>query len=803
MTYTKEEVTKDTKRYFKGNELATNVFFKYALKDEDQNFLEKDPDDLHRRLSSEFARIEKQYPNPHHDEDIYRKLQYFKYIVPQGSPMYGVGNPKPVSLSNCFVIPSPEDNISSILDAAKNIANLSKRRGGVGLDISKLRPEGANVNNAAETSSGAWSFADLFSFTGRLVGQNGRRAALMITIDVQHPDVMQFVTMKNDKTKVTGANVSVRLRDDFMEAVIADEMYTLQWPLDVPNPEITREVKASDIWNLIITNATEHAEPGALMWDTMIQNLPSHFYPGFETLSTNPCGEIAMNNDSCRLISQCLKWYVNDPYTNFASFDWKAFEEDARMATRLSDDLVDLEIEKLNDIIAATDDESEKILFQNLLYSARWGRRTGLGTHGLADALARLCLRYDSEEALEFVDKLYEKRKLIVYDESIELAKERGAFPIFEWETEKDCKFFESFPDDLIEKMKKYGRRNIALLTNAPTGSVSIESLCDGSGCEPVFRFLMTRRRKLSHNETDVVPDFVDELGDRWIEFEVKSHLLKEYLEITGKDIEKDGLPDYFVTSDEIDWIKRVTIQAAMSKHIDHSISSTINLPRDTQPHIVGNIYKEAWKQGCKGVTVYVDGSRDGVLLTEDDQDNLGITYYDATPRPEEIECDIHQAKVNGKDWVILVGLLEGKPYEVMGGAATQVEIPEDYKKGKTIKRKYKTVPNKYDLKVNGFTIKDIVAMFDNPDNAVLTRMVSTSLRHGVRPSFLVEQLKKDKDASFASFSKVLSRVLKEYIDDGTKVVSGAKGECTDGDIHDLTYSEGCVICSKCGWTAC
>lgn len=798
MTYTREQVQEKTKKYFKGNDLATNVFFKYCLKD-GEDYLELTPHDMHTRLAKEFHRIEQKYPNPLDYHTILGSLTHFRRICAQGSPSYGIGNPKPVSLSNCFVINSPEDSISSIMDAAKNMSNLAKRRGGIGLDISELRPDGASVNNAAQTSSGAWSFAGLFSSVGRKIGQDGRRMALMITIDCKHPDVEKFITMKSDHGLVTGANVSVRIRDDFMEAAINDEEYTLQFPVDAEEPEYTRTVKARDVWDLICEYATYHAEPGILLWDNIIKSLPSDYYPGKKTLSTNPCGEIPMDNDGCRLMTQNLKWYVKNPYSNKAYFDWEEFENDVKIIARLSDDLVELEIEKLDQIISSCDEEDEKVLYKALRDSTIAGRRTGSGTHGLADCLIRLQLPYDSDEALEMISKIYEKRKLISYRESVNLAKERGPFPIFDWEFEKECTFFDSFPEELLDEMEEHGRRNIALLTNAPVGSISILSQVDGSGIEPVFRFEFTRRRKLDHSE-DVDPDFVDETGDRWIEFKVYSNLVKEWQEITGGD--PDNLPEYFVTSDQIDWEKRVEVQAAISAHVDHSISSTINLPKGIEPDTVATIYEKAWRSGCKGVTVYVDGSRDGVLITDEEEEPL-ITYHDAPKRPETIDCDIHQVKVKGEDWTILVGMLDGRPYEVLGGKSSLIEIPEEYTTGTITKKRNKTVPNRYHLQVNGFKIKDVVSTFDNPDNAVVTRMVSMSLRHGVKPSFLVEQLSKDPDASFASFSKVLARVLKKYIEDGTKVASGKEGMCPDGEPHELVYQEGCAMCSRCGFAKC
>jgi len=809
MIYGREKVQEKTLKYFNGNKLATNVFFKYCLRDNDGNgFLELTPDDMHDRLASEFHRIEMKYPNSRSYEEIRAALDKFKYIVPQGSPMYGIGNPKIVSLSNCIVTESPEDDMSSIMDAGKRLANLFKRRCGVGIDISKLRPDGSLVNNSAETSTGAWSFADLYSYICRMVGQSGRRGALMISLDVRHPDIDKFITMKKDLSKVTGANVSIKLRDDFMEAVEANEEYTLQWPIESDTPKVTRTIKAKELWDLITETATHTAEPGLLMWDNILTMLPAHCYKdfGFETIGVNPCAELCLAaDDSCRLISICLKWFVKKAFTKDAYFDFDKFKEMVRLGMRLNEDLVDLEIEKLKSVIEATDSQEEKEMFARLVKKAEDGRRTGLGTHGLADALCRLGIKYASSESLEMIDKIYETLKLEAYDESITLAEERGAFPVFNWEVEKDCAFFKSFPERILKRMKKHGRRNISILTNAPTGSVSIESQVDGSGIEPFFRLMMTRRRKLDHDQTDIVPDFIDKTGDKWIEFTVYAKNVEEWKETTG--LTDNDIPDYFVTSDQIGWLSRVLVQAAIQKHIDHSISSTINLPRGTSPDIVGEIYKHAWKNGCKGVTVYVEGSRDGVLLSNtevgDDMGTGVLRYHDAPTRPDDLECDIHQAKVKGEDYTIIISLLGDRPYEVLGGKSSKVQIPKEHNKGTVLKRRNKTVPNRYDLKVNGFKITDVVSTFDNPDNAVVTRMVSMNLRHGVKPSFIVEQLLKDTDASFASFSKVLARVLKKYIEDGTAVAAGKEGVCPDGSLHELVYQEGCVICAKCGWTKC
>lgn len=805
LVYNESKVKANTFMYFGGDELATNVWMnKYALKNKQGEFLEQTPEDMHVRLAKEFARIEKKYPNPLSEEEILSYLKDFKYIVPQGSPMYGIGNDyENVSLSNCFVIASPEDNMSKIFDTGRDLANLSKRRGGVGLDLSILRPDGYRVNNSARTSSGAWSFADFYSNIGRMVGQNGRRAAIMITLDVRHPDVEKFITMKHDLSKVTGANVSVRLRDDFMHAVEKDEEFTLRWPVDAKEPKYTKTVKAKDLWKVISDSATDTAEPGVLFWDTMLKFLPAQCYAdvGFEHVSTNPCSELILSaGDSCRLITNNLKHLVESAFSKNAYFDFEKWKKIVHISMRLSDDLVDLELEKLENLIAIADTEDEKSLFQKMYDSCLNGRRTGLGTHGLADALARLKICYDSENGIKVIDKIYKTLKESAYWCSVELARERGSFPVFDWEKEKDNAFIKGLPQDLQDAIAKHGRRNISILTNAPTGSVSILSQTS-SGLEPVFKNYYTRRKKKNHNEEPEDTDFVDDLGDRWKEFTVFHKNVLEYVNWCGMDVDKqDELPDFFVESDSIDWLRRVEIQAVMTKHIDHSISSTINLPKGTKSDVVSNLYMEAWKRGCKGLTVYVDGCRSGVLVTEDSEKKFA--YHDAPKRDKELGCEIHNVNVKGERWVIFVGLMDEKPYEVFGGKSESIEIPSEYSEGTLIKATpKKTVPSRYDLKVNGLTIKDVVKQFDNPDFQVLTRFVSLTLRHGAKPSYIVEQLLKDPDNNLTSFSKVLARVLKKYIKDGTVVTSDKVcGECGS---EGLIYQDGCVTCASCGYSKC
>ncbi len=807
MAYTKSQVEEATLEYFDGDKLATNVFItKYCLKDENLEYVEKTPDDMHRRLAAEFARMEAKFggENQMSEEEIYLLLKDFKNIVPQGSPMAGIGNNYVnVSLSNCVVVGSPKDNISSIVDAGTDLANLFKRRCGVGLDISNLRPENARVSNSAGTTTGAWSFADFYSYICRMVGQNGRRGALMITLDVRHPDVQQFITMKQDLTQVTGANVSIRITNDFMQAVESDEDYELHYPVGADTPTFVRTVKATEIWDQIVSSATTTAEPGILMWDNIVDNLPAHSYAdvGFETICTNPCAEIPLSAyDSCRLISVNLKHMVDNAFEDTAFFNFDKFSDVVRKAMRLSDDLVELEMEKLKNIISIADETDEKELWEKLLRACAEGRRTGLGTHGLADAIARLEIAYDSDEAIAVISKIYSTFRDVSYEQSVELAKERGAFQVFNWETEKDNKYIKRLPQRIQDAIKKYGRRNISILTNAPTGSVSIMSQTS-SGLEPVFRNVYVRRRKLSHNETHLTPDYIDDLGDKWLEYKVFHHNISEWARIKGLSSD-EPLPPYFVESDSIDWKRRVEIQAAIQDNIDHAISSTINLPKGTKPALVGELYFQGWKKGLKGITVYVDGSRSGVLVT-DKEEKEDFPYHSAPKRPKALDCDIHHITVKGKVWTILVGKLDNKPYEVMGGETEFIDLPKKFKTGTIIKNSWKTKQSRYDLQFGeDGLIKDIAKVFQNPNFSVQTRLVSLSMRHGAHPSFLSEQLRRDPDSDMFSFSRALSRVLKKYIEDGTKVSSTLVEEC-ELKKCELVYQDGCATCVTCGYAQC
>ncbi len=809
VTWSYDEVLKETQSYFGGDELAASaVVGKYLLKDKDNNFVERTPDDMHKRLASEFARIEKKFEkNAMSEEEIYGLLKNFDYIIPQGSPMYGIGNDHAVvSLSNCVVVDSPSDDVSSIMNRGKDLANLFKRRCGVGIDISTLRPEHTAVSNSAGSTTGAWSFADFYSYVCRMIGQNGRRGALMITLDVRHPDIEKFVTMKHDLTKVTGANVSVKISDEFMKAVENKQQFTLRFPVDSDNPTSTKEIDAEHLWGLIVDSATKTAEPGLMMWDTITKNLPAHEYAdvGFNTITTNPCGEIPLSPyDSCRLIAVNLVNFVDNPYTDEATFDLEKFGKVVSKAMRLSDDLVELEVEKLYKILEKVDTEDEKFLWTNLLDACSNGRRTGLGTLGLGDTLCRLGLKYGSKESINTIDSIYETLKNSAYAESINLAEERNPFLVFDWKKEKENAFIQSLPKSLKNKMSKVGRRNISILTNAPTGTCSIAAQTS-SGIEPIFRLSYTRRKKINPNDEKSRIDFVDKLGDKWQEFEVYHHEIKNYWDIAGK-CEINNLPDYFVTSDQIDWSGRIQAQAAIQKHVDHSISSTINLPKGTSPKVVGDLYMSAWQAGLKGVTIYVDGSRSGVLVTDEDKDSDGDAIQHAQKRPETVGCEIHRATIKGEDWTLLVGVINGYPYEIFGGLSEYVEIPRKYTNGSIRKRPRKTMANKYDLIVgkNGddFVIKDIVKVFDNPNHTSFTRTISLALRHKIPLQFLVEQLQKDKEADMFSFSRVVARCLKKYIADGTKASNGVLNDCCES--QNIVYQEGCATCLNCGMAKC
>ena len=822
--YNYQQVYEASLEYFKGDELAASVFAgKYALQDSERNYVELTPDDMHKRLASEFAGIETKYDNSMYYEEIYDLFKDFKYIIPQGSPMSGIGNESKLqSLSNCFVIESPADSYAGILKTDQEQVQIMKRRGGVGFDISTIRPKGMYTSNAAKTTDGIEVFLDRFSNSCREVAQGGRRGALMLSISVHHPQIMDFIKIKKDLKRVTGANISVRVTDEFMQAVKTEEEYNLRWPVDSENPEVSKTAYATEVWNALIEGAHASAEPGVLFWDTATRMTPSDAYAdvGFGSVSTNPCGEIILSPyDSCRLMLMNLTSFVNDPWTDKAIFDWKDFRDKTRKAQRLMDDMIDLEIEQIDKILSKIDYDPEsshvkyyeRTLWEEIRKVAIKGRRTGLGITGLGDAIAMLGQTYGSEESINTTEEIYKWLSLASYEESIQLAKERGAFEAFNHRKEKGHPFLERIISELtpevVEDYRTYGRRNIANTTTAPAGSVSCLTQTT-SGIEPAFMLYYKRRKKVQNGEEVM---FVDDLGDEWTEFNLYHHKFKEWMKKKGySNLEVDAAvqnsPYHKATANEIDWRAKVKLQSVAQKWICHAISNTTNLPADVSVDTVKDIYMLGWELGCKGITVYRDGSRSGVLVSTDEkkEDLVAIVERDAPKRPEVLDCDIYHTSVKGQKWVVLIGLLDGKPYEVIGGKADQIEIPNRYRSGKLYKRVFKTLNSKYDLKLgdgNDELIKDVVSVFDNPNHASYTRVISTSLRHGVPVQYLVEQMQKDKEMDMFSFSKVIARCLKNYINNGTSASDKICSEC--GAKDSLIYQEGCVTCKSCGNGQC
>ena len=815
-----DEAFRQCVEYFGGDDLAANVFLtKYALTDKEGNLKECTPDDMHRRLAAEFSRVESKYPNPMSEEEIYSLFSNFKYVVPQGSPMSGIGNPHQIqSISNCFVIESPYDSYGGILKTDQELVQIAKRRGGVGFDISTIRPKGLATGNCARTTDGIEVFMDRFSNSCREVAQGGRRGALMITISVDHPQVQDFIRIKRNLTRVTGANISVRLTDAFMTAVRDETEYTLKWPVDSDEPTVTKTVDAKELWHEIIESAHACAEPGLLFWDNAKTMTPSDIYTdeGFGSVSTNPCGEIILSPyDSCRLMLVNLKSFVLSPFTPEAVFDYEKLTEVAQKAQRLMDDMIDLEIEQVDRIIQKIDNDpepdavkrGEKDMWETIKAQALRGRRTGLGVTAIGDAVAALGIRYGSEESIRTVEKIYKCLTVSAYKSSCNLAQERGAFPVYDPLKEEGHAYLSRVlgsDEELAAMHSKHGRRNIALTTTAPAGSVSVLTQTT-SGIEPAFLLKYMRRKKIN---TDAEPnarvDFVDDVGDAWQEYPVYHHAFREWMETSGLEDEKMS-PYWKATANEIVWTQKVKMQAAAQRWICHAISNTTNLPEDTTVDTVKDVYMTGWQLGCKGVTVYRDGCRSGVLVDTSKETAENFNERSAPKRPDVLDCDIHIATIKGARWTILVGLMNGRPYEVMGGLSEFVEIPRKYKAGKIAKRPRKTTASIYDLTVGEgddmMMIKDIVKVFDNPNYAGYTRTISLALRHGAPIQYLVEQLQKDKDADLFSFSKVIARCLKKYIEDGTK--AGAKTCEACGAEDSLIYQEGCVTCANCGHSKC
>ncbi len=838
--YTIDDAFQKSLIYFKGDELAARVWVnKYALKDSHGNIFELSPDDMHRRLAKEIHRIEKKYPNPLSEEKLYNLLKGFKYIVPQGGPMTGIGNNFQVaSLSNCFVIgeDKPADSYGGIMKTDQEQVQLMKRRGGVGHDLSHIRPKGSPVLNSALTSTGVVPFMERFSNSTREVAQDGRRGALMLSISVKHPDAEDFIDAKLQAGKITGANISVKIDDEFMQAVVENKPYVQKFPIDSDNPVYTKEINARKLWEKIRHNAWKSAEPGILFWDTVIkESIPDCYADlGYQTVSTNPCGEIPLcPHDSCRLLAINLYSYVEKPFTKKAKFNFDLFREHVGYAQRIMDDIIDLELEKIDKIIEKikNDPESEEIkrielnLWKNIRRKAMEGRRTGVGITAEGDMIAALGLRYGSDNAIDFSVEVHKNLALSAYRSSVTMAKERGAFSIYDAEREKENPFVLRLKDadaGLYEDMLKYGRRNIALLTIAPTGTTSLMTQTT-SGIEPVFMPVYKRRRKVNPNDTDVTVAYTDESGDTWEEYNVFHHHFLTWLKVNKYDTDKvkhyseeeiDELikksPYYKATSNDIDWMAKVKMQGAIQKWVDHSISVTVNLPKDVSEELVGDLYVEAWKSGCKGVTVYRDGSRDGVLIsTKKEKKNTGLEYHQAPKRPKSLEADIVRFNNNNEKWIAFVGLLNGRPYEIFTGIAEEdaLPIPKSITKGYIIKNRDENGTKRYDFQYTnkyGFhiTIEGLSYKF-NPEFWNYAKLISGVLRHGMPIESAVElisSLHLDSE-TINTWKKGVERALKKYIPDGTKAKAGKK--CENCGSESLIYQEGCLICQSCGSSKC
>lgn len=803
--------------YFQGDELAAKVFLdKYALRDNDGNLLEDTPTAMHKRIAKEFARIEKKkFKNPMSEEDIFGLLDHFRYVVPQGSPMFGIGNNHQIiSLSNCYVVESPEDSYGGIMRVDEMLAQISKRRGGVGVDISKLRPAQAPVKNAARSSTGITSWMERYSNTIREVGQSGRRGALMLSINVAHKDVEAFITVKNDDTKVTGANVSVLLSDEFLNAVEKDEDFRLRFPVDAPPSENDKIVKARDLWKKIIHNAWLRAEPGLLFWDrvTNYNVVDCYADEGFQTISTNPCSELPLCAfDSCRLMVLNLFSYVVNPFTKEAYFDYDLFKKHGEILQRLMDDMIDMELEKVQAIIEKVkkDPEEKHIkqreldLWKTVYDKCEKGRRTGTGITALGDTLAALGIGYGTRASIEETGKIMKTLCLSSFRSSMEMAKELGAFKVWNWEKEKDSSFLLMIKENdpqLYEDISKHGRRNIANLTIAPTGSVSIMTQTT-SGVEPLFMLNpYTRRKKVNPTDKNVRIDFVDQNGDSWQEFEVIHPKVAMWREVTNNTNLKES-PWYGCCAEDIDWVAAVELQAEAQKYVDHAISKTVNLPEEVTEEQVAKIYEAAWKFGCKGMTVYRKNCRTGVLVekpAKETQKTNRIQKNDAPKRPERLEAEVHFPVVKGDPYYVVVGLLEGEPYEVFAGLNLEDEKPiitKSEDKGYL----QKVARGNYEFVVGEKTYR-LTNINHHENGDALCRMLSTSLRHGADIAFVVHQIEKTK-GDLASLSKVLARTLKKYIKDGTKVSGENCPSCSSSTSIERT--DGCVTCKSCGWTKC
>ncbi|MFT5666603.1 MAG: ribonucleoside-diphosphate reductase alpha chain, partial [Vicingaceae bacterium] len=836
-TYSYNEVITAATEYFKGDELAASVWLnKYALKDSAGNLYEKTPDDMHRRLSGEIARVESRYSNSLSESEVYDLLKGFKYIVPQGGPMTGVGNPFQIaSLSNCFVIGNKgvADSYGGVMKIDEEQVQLMKRRGGVGHDLSHIRPKGSPVMNSALTSTGIVPFMERYSNSTREVAQDGRRGALMLSVSVKHPDAENFVDAKMDGTKVTGANVSVKITDDFMEAVKGGKSFPQQYPIESSNPTYTTETDAKTLWNKIVRNAWKSAEPGILFWDTVINESVADCYAdlGFKTISTNPCGEIPLcPYDSCRLLAINLFSYVESPFTPEARFDMVKFKKHAMYAQRIMDDIVDLEMEKIDAIIKKIEDDPEGLdvkateltLWKKIKQKCIEGRRTGVGITAEGDMLAALGKKYGTDDALDFSVKVHKTLALEAYRSSVELAKDRGSFPIYDSIREEKnpmiARIKEADPA-LYEDMVKYGRRNIALLTIAPTGTTSIMTQTS-SGIEPVFMVSYKRRKKINPNDQNSRVDFIDEVGDSWEEYNVFHHHFKTWLTANGYDANKVSTygqeeldkiialtPYHGATANDVNWVNKVKMQGAIQKWVDHSISVTVNIPEETTEEMVSKIYMAGWESGCKGITVYRDGSRSGVLVSNDDKGKKeeagAFMETQAPPRPKVLEADIVKFNNNHEKWVAIVGTIDGRPYEIFTGRAEDsFSILGHVDKGWVIRNKSQDGRARYDFQYedkDGYktTIEGLSRTF-NQEYWNYAKLISGVLRHGMPIAFVVEMVANLhlSDESLNTWKNGVQRALKRYIPDGTKVDGKACPECSAEE--GLVFKEGCLTCVDC-----
>ncbi|NIJ51004.1 adenosylcobalamin-dependent ribonucleoside-diphosphate reductase [Dyadobacter arcticus] len=837
-TYTTDEAYQASLQYFKGDDLAARVWVnKYALKDSYGAIYEATPDDMHKRIASEIARIEQLYPNPMSETEVFDLIKDFKYIIPQGSPMTGIGNPYQIaSLSNCFVIGNngESDSYGGIMKIDQEQVQLMKRRGGVGHDLSHIRPKGSPVKNSALTSTGIVPFMERFSNSTREVAQDGRRGALMLSVAIRHPDSENFIDAKMEQGKVTGANVSVRIDDEFMKAVETGATYKQQYPVKSTSPTHIKEIDATALWKKIVHNAWQSAEPGILFWDTIIRESVPDCYAdlGYQTVSTNPCGEIPLcPYDSCRLLAINLFSYVDHAFTKEAAFNWTLFKKHVAAAQRMMDDIIDLELEKINAILEKIDADPEadevklveRNLWLNIQTKAGEGRRTGIGITAEGDMLAALGLRYGSDEGNEFAVQIHKTVALEAYRGSVHTAKERGPFTIFDSEREKNNPFIQRLKEEdaqLYYEMLEYGRRNIALLTIAPTGTTSLMSQTT-SGIEPVFLPVYKRRRKVNPNDKDIRVDFVDEVGDSWEEYVVFHHRFQEWMTVNGYDLTKnysqkelDDLvkksPYYKATSNDVDYLKKVKMQGAIQKWVDHSISVTINMPNDVTEELVGECYMEAWKAGCKGVTVYRDGSRSGVLIanTEKKEEEIeGLTPF-PTERPQTLEADVVRFQNKKDKWIAFIGTIDGRPYEIFTGFADDEDgilIPRWVNEGLIIKNREADGSSRYDFQYKnprGYktTIEGLSHKF-NPEYWNYAKLISSTLRHGMQIEKVVDLISSlQLDEAINTWKAGVARALKRYIPDGTEAI---KQKCQNCNSTNLLYQEGCLTCKDCGSSKC